>query len=132
MGTHPIFESDFDCLTECLVGVATVLIDIARARTIRDIREGRKNVPDLGHRSKESTISNGNPILNAMTHMMNTEGAILQAQGHDSSAKRGRSEGVRIVTHRIVRRVVSVKRKKMAKCQQKMTTVSLTLGARPS
>ena len=73
------FEEIF--FLECLVGVVTVLIDIGRARTIRDIQEGRKNVPGPGHRSKESTISNGNQILNAMTHMMNTEGAILQVQG---------------------------------------------------
>merc|ERR1712127_587217 len=51
MGTHPIFESDFDCLTasESTVGHKMVNFTVAEIREIMDKKENIRNMSVIAH-----------------------------------------------------------------------------------
>merc|ERR1712130_562080 len=46
MGTHPIFESDFDCLTECVGGMADWADDTGGDTLVADLGPSVADVPD--------------------------------------------------------------------------------------
>merc|ERR1711953_1072484 len=52
MGTHPIFESDFDCLTEVMGRDFYKILDVARDASDRDIKKAYRKLALKYHPDK--------------------------------------------------------------------------------
>jgi len=67
MGTHPIFESDFDCLTEM---PSAIEAGIVRAKNARQKRKVEKAAPKVFENTKSTILIKGGNVSQTVTDVM--------------------------------------------------------------
>merc|ERR1711990_1314754 len=67
MGTHPIFESDFDCLTEM---PSAIEAGIVRAKNARQKRKVEKAAPKVFENTKSTILIKGGNVSQTVTNVM--------------------------------------------------------------
>merc|ERR1739838_907281 len=70
MGTHPIFESDFDCLTGKSMTKSAIEAGIVRAKNARQKRKMQKAAPKVFENTKQTMLVKGGNVSQILTNIM--------------------------------------------------------------